>query len=115
MYLAGSSSQKIIPGLNLSKPLAGLDLMTRDEPSVDTHDAVLTRVRALVPGIRERAGAAEEARTISHEVVDAFFAASISRILIPRRFGGYGLGLDTWFEVAREIGKADASHAGVGQ
>ena len=36
--------------------------------------------------------------------------AGISRILIPPRFGGYGLGLDTWFEVVREIAKADASH-----
>ena len=35
----------------------------------------------------------------------------ISRILIPPRYGGYGLSLDTWFEVVREIAKADASHA----
>ena len=29
---------------------------------------------------------------------------------MPPRFGGYGLGFDTWFDVTREISKADASH-----
>ena len=76
-----------------------------------THDAVLGRVRQLTGRIRDAAGAGEEARTIPREMVDALLGAGISRILIPPRFGGYGLGLDTWFEVVREIGKADASHA----
>jgi len=87
--------------------------MTKDEQdaAAGTHDAILTRVRALTAGIRDGAGAAEEARTLPREMVDALLAAGISRILIPPRFGGYGLSLDTWFEVVREIGKADASHA----
>jgi 3-hydroxy-9,10-secoandrosta-1,3,5(10)-triene-9,17-dione monooxygenase len=87
--------------------------MTRDETSAApaTHEAVLARVRALTPGIRERAAAAEDARTIPRDVVDALLAAGITRILMPPRFGGYGLGFDTWFEVVREIAKADASHA----
>jgi 3-hydroxy-9,10-secoandrosta-1,3,5(10)-triene-9,17-dione monooxygenase len=76
-----------------------------------THDAVLARVRVLTDGIRARAAAAEDARTLPRESVDALTGAGITRILIPPRFGGYGLGLDTWFEVVREIGKADASHA----
>ena len=37
-------------------------------------------------------------------------AAGVARILIPREAGGYGLGFDTWFEVTRELSKADASH-----
>jgi 3-hydroxy-9,10-secoandrosta-1,3,5(10)-triene-9,17-dione monooxygenase len=87
--------------------------MTSDRASsaVGTHDAVLGRVRALTEDIRDRAAAAEEARTVPREVIDALLAAGITRILIPPLFGGYGLGLDTWFEVVREIGKADASHA----
>ena len=68
-------------------------------------------MRALTATIRERAAAAEEARTVPRDVIDALLAAGITHILIPQRFGGYGLGLDTWFEVVREIGKADASHA----
>ena len=80
-------------------------------PADGTHDAVLARVRALIPAIRERATAAEEARTISPETATALIATGMCRVLVPPRFGGYGLGLDTWFEVTREIGKVDASHA----
>ncbi len=76
-----------------------------------THDAVLARVRALIAGIRDGAAAAEEARTVPRETIDALLAAGIARILLPPRYGGYGLSLDTWFEVVREIGKADASHS----
>jgi 3-hydroxy-9,10-secoandrosta-1,3,5(10)-triene-9,17-dione monooxygenase len=88
-------------------------MMANDEKggAVKSHEAVLDEVRSLTAGIRERAAAAEEARTLPRESVDALLAAGITRILIPPRFGGYGLGLDTWFEVVRAIGKADASHA----
>ncbi len=79
-----------------------------------SHDDVLTRVRELTPRFRERAAAAEEARTVPRESIDELLAAGITRILVPARLGGYGLGLDTWFEVVREIGKADASHAWCG-
>ncbi len=81
------------------------------DPKGATHDAVLERVRGLIAGIRDGAVAAEEARSAQPETIDALLAAGITRILIPPRFGGYGLGLDTWFEVMREIGKADASHS----
>jgi len=79
--------------------------------AVKSREELLARVRSLTAGIRERAAAAEEARTVPRETIDALLAAGITRILIPPRFGGYGLGLDTWFEVVREIGRADASHA----
>ena len=86
--------------------------MTKDSHSETrgTHDGVLARVRALTALVRDRAAAAEEARTLARDVVEALLAAGITRILIPPRFGGYGLGLHTWFEVVREIAKADASH-----
>ena len=80
------------------------------EMAPGTHDAVLGRVRALTGHIRGVAAAAEEARTLPANIVEALLAAGITRILVPPRFGGYGLGFDTWFEVVRELGKADASH-----
>jgi 3-hydroxy-9,10-secoandrosta-1,3,5(10)-triene-9,17-dione monooxygenase len=87
--------------------------MASEEKSgaADSHNDVLARVRSLTADFRERAAAAEEARTVPRESIDALLAAGITRILIPARHGGYGLDLNTWFEVVREIGKADASHA----
>ncbi len=90
--------------MNEHRPLASAAM-------AGTHDAILARVRALIPGIRDSAGAAETARTVPRATIDALLATGIARILIPPRFGGCGLSLDTWFEAIREIGKADASHA----
>src|SRR6201984_740574 len=90
------------------------DLLMANESrgnAVKTHDEILARIRALTASIRDGAAAAEEARTVRRETIDALVSAGITRILVPPRFGGYGLGLDTWFEVVREIAKADASHA----
>ena len=75
-----------------------------------TKQEILDRIRALAPRFGGRAEAAEEARRIPGELVQELLDAGIARILIPPRFGGYGLGVDTWFDVVREISKADASH-----
>ena len=75
-----------------------------------TRPEILDRVRALIPKFAARAEAAEEARRIPAESVRELLDVGIARVLIPPRFGGYGLGLDTWFDIVREISKADASH-----
>jgi len=75
-----------------------------------TKPEIMDRVRAMAPRFAERAEAAEEARRIPQASVDEMLAAGFARILIPTEAGGYGLGFDTWFEVTRELCKADASH-----
>jgi alkylation response protein AidB-like acyl-CoA dehydrogenase len=75
--------------------------------AVKTHEEILARIRGLTASIRDGAAAAEEARTLPRETIDALVSAGITRILVPPRFGGYGLGLNTWFEVVREIAQAD--------
>jgi 3-hydroxy-9,10-secoandrosta-1,3,5(10)-triene-9,17-dione monooxygenase len=84
--------------------------MRTDPLRAVTSEEVIARACALVPSVRARAAAAEEARRIPPESVAEFIDAGLARILVPSRFGGYGLGLDTWFEVVREISAADASH-----
>jgi 3-hydroxy-9,10-secoandrosta-1,3,5(10)-triene-9,17-dione monooxygenase len=77
--------------------------------SVSKQD-IIERVRAMAPKFAKRAEAAEEARRIPAESVNDMLEAGLARILLPRRIGGYGLGFDTWFDVQRELSKADASH-----
>src|ERR1700681_4083623 len=83
-------------------------------PPSPTHSAIkeeiMDRVRAMAPRFAERAAAAEEARRIPEESVKNMLDAGLARILVPKSVGGYGLGFDTWFEVTRELCKADASH-----
>ncbi len=75
-----------------------------------TKQQILDRVGALIPNFSKRAEAAEQARQLPIESVRELLDAGIARILMPPRFGGYGLGFDTWFDVTREISKVDASH-----
>jgi 3-hydroxy-9,10-secoandrosta-1,3,5(10)-triene-9,17-dione monooxygenase len=75
-----------------------------------TSEEILQRARALAPRFAERAEAAEEARRIPPQSAKEMLEAGFARILLPQRIGGYGLGFDTWFEVTRQLSKADASH-----
>jgi 3-hydroxy-9,10-secoandrosta-1,3,5(10)-triene-9,17-dione monooxygenase len=71
---------------------------------------ILQRARTLAPLLAERAAAAEEARRISPQSAQDMLDAGFARILLPKQIGGYGLGFDAWYEVTRELSKADASH-----
>ncbi len=77
---------------------------------MSTKQELIDRFKGLAPGFRKRAEAAEQARRIPPESAKELLDAGIARILMPARFGGYGLGFDTWFDVIREISKADAAH-----
>jgi 3-hydroxy-9,10-secoandrosta-1,3,5(10)-triene-9,17-dione monooxygenase len=63
-----------------------------------TKQQILDRVRPLIPNFVKRAEAAEKARRLPPESVRELLDAGIARILMPPRFGGYGLGFDTWFD-----------------
>lgn len=71
---------------------------------------MIDRARALAPGFTKRAAQAEELRRMPDESVREMLDAGLTRILMPERFGGYGMDFETWYEVVLEISKADASH-----
>jgi alkylation response protein AidB-like acyl-CoA dehydrogenase len=75
-----------------------------------TRKEILQRAAALAPLFAARAEAAEEARRIPAQSAQDMLDAGFARILLPERIGGYGLGFEEWFDVTRELSKADASH-----
>jgi alkylation response protein AidB-like acyl-CoA dehydrogenase len=75
-----------------------------------TKQEVLQRALGLAPLFAKRAEAAEEARRIAPQSAKDMLDAGLARILLPEEIGGYGLGFDTWYDVTRELSKADASH-----
>ena len=105
------------PGLGKAGPIAqnggeaGASSMHDAGASKTTKEQLVARVRGLAPGFAARAAAAEEARRLPGESAREMLDAGVARILMPPRYGGYGLGFDAWFEVMLEIGKADASHS----
>ncbi|MEB2353371.1 MAG: flavin-dependent monooxygenase, partial [Burkholderiaceae bacterium] len=48
---------------------------------IPSADELVARARALVPMLRERADAIEEARRVDEEVIDAFRKAGFFRIM----------------------------------
>lgn len=70
---------------------------------------LLEAARTLVPMIRREASAAERARRIPPHVFAALKESGFFRILVPRRFGGYELDLQTAVNVVLEISSACAS------
>jgi 3-hydroxy-9,10-secoandrosta-1,3,5(10)-triene-9,17-dione monooxygenase len=71
----------------------------------------MARARAMAKRFAERVAAAEEGRRIPAESAADMLDAGLARVLLPPRYGGYGLDFDTWLDVVVEIGKVDASHA----
>jgi alkylation response protein AidB-like acyl-CoA dehydrogenase len=80
-----------------------------DQPT-PPHQEFVARARELASGFAERAADAERLRRLPEESVAEMVQAGFPRILAPREYGGYELGAVTWFEVVREIARADASH-----
>lgn len=78
---------------------------------VPTPDELLDRARALVPGLAERAGRAEEIRTLPAETVADFNSAGLFRIMQPPHLGGFGLDIPAHLAVAAELARGCAASA----
>lgn len=76
-----------------------------------TPAALVERARALVPALRQRAGAAEQRARVPDETVRDYEAAGLCKIWIPRRYGGYEMDLETGLETCWETAKGCASSA----
>src|SRR5438093_11090111 len=78
-------------------------------PSSMRHEEAVARARALAPAIGERAAAAEAQRRQPEETIQEVIDAGLVRLLMPRRWGGYELPIDTLVDAVVEIAKVDAS------
>ncbi len=85
--------------------------------SVGTHTTaerpefavLLDRVRKLRPDIDSRAGAAEKAKRVPNETMDALRDTGIFRAMQPERFGGYEYGPAELAQIGFELGRACGS------
>jgi len=71
----------------------------------ETPVRLVERAAALVPMLRERAGAAEQARRVAPETFDALSEADVFRMAAPRRFGGYEVDFQTQCDVLAQIAR----------
>ncbi|MCP4806286.1 MAG: flavin-dependent monooxygenase [Proteobacteria bacterium] len=73
------------------------------------HQELLARARALRPILAERAEHTSELRRVPEESIAAFQEAGFFRMLQPKRWGGYEVHPNTFFDVQREVAAGCAS------
>ncbi|MEV6983466.1 acyl-CoA dehydrogenase family protein [Sphaerisporangium sp. NPDC051017] len=69
------------------------------EPGLTPED-VVARAEAMIPELVERQGETEQRTYYGEDVHERFSEAGFYRILVPRRYGGYEFGIDTFVRVA---------------
>lgn len=74
---------------------------------------LFARADALQPVLRERAAAAEAARSVPAETVSAFREAGLIRMTQPARFGGNEMGWDVLCGVAQRLTRGDGAQGWV--
>jgi 3-hydroxy-9,10-secoandrosta-1,3,5(10)-triene-9,17-dione monooxygenase len=74
-----------------------------------TPEDFLSRVRDLLPAIRERAARAEQLRQLPDETFADFQEAGVLRAMQPKRYGGFELDPGTFYQAVTEVGAACGS------
>ena len=69
-------------------------------------DDILARIRKMAPDIQARALAAEKAKRVPAETMDALRDADVFRVMQPKRFGGYEYGPAELAQIGFELGRA---------
>lgn len=78
-----------------------------------TGPELAARARGLIPMLAENAAEAEKQRKPIDAVITALEEAEIYKLMVPKRYGGLELDIDTFFEVGVALGEGDASTAWV--
>ncbi len=73
--------------------------------------ALVERVRALVPALRERGRGAEEQGRIPDQTIDELAEAGVFRAVVPRRYGGHEVDFRDIANIVRELARGCASTA----
>ena len=100
-----------LPAVAVSIDDAGRRVLTHPEADTVTPGELVARATAMIPVLRERASATEEARRVLPETFDDFLRAGFFHIVQPRRFGGFEMDMETLQRVLVEIGRGCPSSA----
>ncbi len=79
--------------------------------AIPTPQQVVQNARALQPALRERARRAQQERKIPDETVAEMQAAGLFRVLQPKRWGGYEMDPQVFFDVQHALAEACMSTA----
>ncbi len=78
---------------------------------IPTQEELLQRAKELVPNLRARAEACDEAGTVPVETIEDYRQTGLIRMSMPARYSGYELGWDVMCEVTQVLAAACGSQA----
>lgn len=78
---------------------------------IPTCEELVARAAAMVPDLRARADAIEEARRVPDDVIDMFREAGFFRILQPKQYGGWEMNPIVFMRVLGELGRGCCASA----
>lgn len=81
---------------------------TQPEPGV-TPAMLIERAKAMVPGLVARQQETEQRTYYAEDTHQAFRDAGFYRVTVPKRYGGYEFGFDTFLQIAMILTRACAS------
>src|SRR6266545_1642071 len=96
-------------GVRVSYDASGRRVLTHPDAETMTRQILVQRAGEMIPTLRERARRTEEARQLLPETVEDLTRAGFFRIVSPRRYGGFELGIDALEEVAIEVARGCGS------
>ncbi|GAA3795951.1 acyl-CoA dehydrogenase family protein [Sphaerisporangium flaviroseum] len=73
---------------------------------VPTPEDIIARAEAIAPSLIGRQAETEERTFYAEDTHEEFARAGLYRILVPRRYGGYELGVDTFMRVVMTLTRA---------
>ena len=76
-----------------------------------TREDCIARATKLIPALRERAQASNEAMCQPEQTIQDYWDANLWYMLKPRKFGGPELSPDCMYDVAAELARGDGSAA----
>lgn len=87
-------------------PAPGRSTPVKDAPELAK---IVASARELVPLLRERAQATEQARRVSDATTEAFHQAGFFKLMQPARYGGYEYGFTAFIDVVCELARGCTS------
>jgi len=85
-------------------------IMAASSPSIDRRDSItpspevlIARARAMIPALKERARACTQAHNVPAETVAEMTQAGFFRVLQPKRWGGYEMHPNVFFEIQKAL------------
>ncbi len=85
-------------------------MVSPPEPGL-TPAEVLQRAHAIAGGLVDRQAETEKRTYYAEDTHEAFARAGLYRLLVPKRYGGYEFGIDTFFRVTMILARACPSTA----